>query len=600
MGGEENSASKSAKPTLFQPALPLELEEEINVVVRPERNLEKWPIWEPSNSRHQMQERMLQREIRLPDGNIAVARVKVGYTNNGALTTEDQKTCYALFRIWDELGKPAGRIYFSRQQLARVLKKSWGSKTNKALTESLMRLRFTPFVWERSYFDSARQETVERIDTFNIVSELHLIRRVRGETTLAEGSYFEFNERILANLMAGFTRPVYLDTILKFQSEIAQILYTHLDLVMADKTHYERRTKELFEQLGIDGTTYRYPSKRVQALEPALRELENVPVPTGTLSVVLERTADKLDYKIVARKTRQSGARRKGVPEEGVALAAMPAVALELFPPVVTQVVNAPPAPRKPAGKSRVKAAQSPVEASEGPETISKPLKAETGARKAQNDSAETGAAPSRRELVEQAREQARQFHNVFFQSGETSRPTPRELALAAEHVARLGVEKAQYLIQFARREAKKTGFEIQNYGGVAQYEARAVAEYEENERRRRDAFSERHREGHRQRHFPQYLEYLRTLLAQWERSPHPGFLRFLEEERQGRERLSEGKLAENSTVRRLARAYDAPDARLNRFRDFLRDQMERGERVEGALSFWEWDASLNPEPLAK
>ena len=33
--------------------------------------------------------------------------------------------------------------------------------------------------WERSYYDNTLRETVERIDTFNILSELHLARRLR-------------------------------------------------------------------------------------------------------------------------------------------------------------------------------------------------------------------------------------------------------------------------------------------------------------------------------------------------------------------------------------------------------------------------------------
>lgn len=587
----------------LQPVLPLELNE-AETVIRPERNLEKWPIWEAANSRHQMQERVLQREIRLPDGSVAVARVKVGYTNNGALTTEDQKTCYALFRLWEEQDKPNGPVCFSRQQLARVLKKSWGSKTNKALTDSLMRLRFTPFNWERSYFDSTRQETLERIDTFSILSELHLARRTRGDSTIAESSYFQFNERILNNLLAGFTRPVYLDTILKFQSEIAQILYTYLDLVMADKTHFERRSKELFEDLGIDGTTYRYPSKRAEALERALSELTEVPVPTGTLTVTLERTADNRDFKIVAKKTRRGPRRRR---EEATLALPMP----ELAPPVVTRVVNVPPDPRrtkkkKPPVDSKETLLEAPVRPAEafveaGPTSASSRGRsaARNAEKTAKGDGGDSTPTPPVEEITAaMARAQVRHFYQVFFQAGETTRPTSKELALSTEHVSRLGVEKAQYLVQFARREAKKTGFEIQNYGGIAQYEGRAVAEYEANERQRHAAQSQRSREGHRQRYLPAYLEYLSARLAALEVKPTPVFEEFRAEEQRRRTRMAEGSMADSSAARRFLESYDAPEARLNRFRDFLSERNKRGERMEGVLAFWEWDAQMNPEGL--
>src|SRR5512135_807653 len=41
-----------------------------------------------------------------------------------------------------------------------------------------------------------------------------------------------FHEQILRNLLANHTKPVHFDVVLSFQSEIAQILYTHLDLIL--------------------------------------------------------------------------------------------------------------------------------------------------------------------------------------------------------------------------------------------------------------------------------------------------------------------------------------------------------------------------------
>jgi hypothetical protein len=590
----ENQDTKIATRPI-QPMLDLELGDApaVKVVVRPDLNLEKWPLWEASNSRHQERARILHREIRLPDGSVVAARVEVGYSNHGTLTTEDQKTCYGLFKLWEDLGKPKGRIHFSRQQLARVLKRSWGSKVNKAITDSLMRLRFTPFVWEHSYYDSGSQETVERIDTFNILSELHLARRVRGEATVGETSYFEFNDRILANLLAGFTRPVYLDTILTFQSEVAQILYTYLDLIMADKTRFERRTRELFEDLGIDGSTYRYRSKRAQVLEPALRELDGVPVPTGVLYVTLEQTVDKTDFKIVVTKTRSTiNSRKKKAAESGLD-AEQPEPPI-FPPPVVTRIVNAPPDPAK--AKSRG----------------AKPTKAES-AKMPQNSPVEPAPAsmtpeaaktPQRgvQKLTDPIHEatlaQVRYFHQIFFQSGDTARPTARERELARDHIERLGVEKAEYLVLFAYREARKTSFQIQNYGGIAQYEGRAVAEFDANEQQRRQALLQKSREGHQRRFQGNFHGYLRQRLAELDTAPTADFEAFLEEERRQRERLDSGPLAGASASLRVIERFESEEARFDRFRAFLKDRKDKDQRVEGVLTFWEWDEQLNPEKL--
>ena len=599
---EHEKQELKTSPIPVQPALDLELGEEpvAKVVVRPDLNLEKWPLWEASNSRHQERARILHREIRLPDGSVVAARVEVGYSNHGTLTTEDQKTCYGLFKLWEDLGKPKGRIHFSRQQLARVLKKSWGSKVNKAITDSLMRLRFTPFVWEHSYYDSGSQETVERIDTFNILSELHLARRVRGEATVGETSYFEFNDRILANLLAGFTRPVYLDTILTFQSEVAQILYTYLDLIMADKTRFERRTRELFEDLGIDGSTYRYRSKRAQILEPALRELDGVPVPTGVLYVTLEQTVDKTDFKIVVTKTRGTiNSRKKKAAASGLD-AELPEPPV-LPPPVVTRIVNAPPVPTKAksggANPTKTEIAKTPQNSPVGPApasmTSDAPKSPQRGAQKP-TDPIHKHTDPIR----EASLAQVRYFHQIFFQSGDTARPTVRERELARDHVERLGVEKAEYLVLFAYREARKTSFQIQSYGGIAQYEGRAIAEFDANEQQRRQALMQKSRESHQRRFQSNFHEYLRQRLAELDTAPTADFEAFLEEERRQRERLDSGPLAGASAALRVIERFESEEARFDRFRVFLKDRKDKAQRVEGVLAFWEWDEQLNPEKL--
>jgi hypothetical protein len=94
-----------------------------------------------------------------------------------------------------------------------------------------------------------------------------------------------------------------LDTVLSFESEVAQIFYTYLDLIMADKSSYERRTKELFDDLGLTGKAYSNRSNRKQVLERALRELQGAPLTTGRIIIAeLEKTKDKKDYKVVIRK----------------------------------------------------------------------------------------------------------------------------------------------------------------------------------------------------------------------------------------------------------------------------------------------------------
>ena len=250
--------------------------------IRPELNLEKWSIWQPAKSKTQPQARVIEREITSAGGDKITGKLKVGYTDQGPLTTEDQKTYYALVKQWEDRGRPDDYTSFSLRGISRLLKKRWGTNVIDSLTESLMRLRGTLLVWENSYFDSTTKETAELIDTFNILAELKIVRRKIDGVVNREVGYFRFNDLTLRNLQTNHTKPVLFDVVLSFNSEIAQLIYTHIDLILAGNMFYDRRTKELFEDLGITGTAYQHrPSKRKKVLEAALRELQGLPLSKG-------------------------------------------------------------------------------------------------------------------------------------------------------------------------------------------------------------------------------------------------------------------------------------------------------------------------------
>jgi hypothetical protein len=275
-------------------------------VIRPELNLEKWSIWQPAKSKNQPRERLLRREVTLLNGGKILAEVEIGFTNRGMLTTEDQKTYYALIQHWEEKGRSTQQTFFSLRRLAKILKKKWGTNVIESLSSSLLRLRFTPFIWRNSFYDKSTSETREILDTFTILSDLKIVRRKKDGVRSQEVGYFSFNDFILENLLRNHTKPLFVEVLLSFKSEIAQLLYTYLDLIMANRDSYERKTKELFEDLGLEGKTYKNPSDRKRVIEKALRELRGVRLTTGILSTaLLRRTQDGEDDKVVFKKTPQ-------------------------------------------------------------------------------------------------------------------------------------------------------------------------------------------------------------------------------------------------------------------------------------------------------
>lgn len=387
--------------------------------IRPERNLEKWSIWQPANSRSAPKERILTREITLPNGDRVTAQVEVISTNKGALTTEDQRTYYGLVKYWEENGRTS-TTYFSLKQLSKLLNKKWGTRTVETLTESLARLYVSSFLWKNAYHDSGTGKTHESIEGFRILDSLKIVRtKTDGHITKARG-YFKFNEFILNNLQSNHTKPVLFEVVLGFKSEIAQIIYTHVDLILNDKPIYERRSKELFEDLSISGKEYVYPSARKRVLEKALAELKGKPLSkSGVIaSATVEKTKDGKDYKVVFRKgaaPKNQGDENNTTPEE--------------------------------------------VEDSAPEVTIT--------------------AAPQPTDAEQKGEELIRYFYKTFF-GVEATAPRSRHRDLATALVAQHGWEVAVHIVDFSHKAAQETNFKIATFGGITQYIDRAIADYYE------------------------------------------------------------------------------------------------------------------------
>src|SRR5258708_31709346 len=186
--------------------------------IRPELNIEKWSIWQPAKSKSQPRARVIEREVTSSSGDKVRARLKVGYTDQGALSSEDQKTYYALVKHWEDRGRPDQYTAFSLRRISRLLKKKWGTNVIDSMTESLMRLRGTLLVWENSYYDGATKETAELIETFNILADLKIVRRKIDGVVNREVGYFRFNDLTLRNLQTNHTKPVLFDVVLAFNS----------------------------------------------------------------------------------------------------------------------------------------------------------------------------------------------------------------------------------------------------------------------------------------------------------------------------------------------------------------------------------------------
>jgi hypothetical protein len=273
----------------------------ITTIVRPELNLEKWfAIWTPSQSRTKARLRILEKKKTGEDGSFTLQKVKINPSlEYGNLTTEDQKTWYALLVLWEKAGKPQ-KLIFSLRELAKTLKRTWSTKVRNALKESLLRLNISVFSWVNSYYDSKTKQTLEILDSFQIISRLVIARAEQNINS--EQCICQFSDPLYQNLLINYTKPTSFDTILNFKSGVAQLIYKYLELVMQDKTYYERRSENLFDDIGLDDNEYKWLSARKRILLVAIQELKKIPFPCGILQVSIEETVDKSDWKLVVRK----------------------------------------------------------------------------------------------------------------------------------------------------------------------------------------------------------------------------------------------------------------------------------------------------------
>jgi len=388
--------------------------------IRAELNIEKWPaIWHPTHSKIHTklntQSRTLERESSGPDGTKTLSKVTINpIPQLGDLTTDDQRTLYALIKHWEERGKPQHETPFSIRHVAKLLhRKGWGTNVIGSVTGSLERLRGTLLVWTRSY--RSKDQRVEDLETvyINILSKLKIIRRKIDGHLTTEAGYFQFDDHILKNLLDNYTKPFLFDVFIDIRGEIALKLYSYLDLIMADKNRFERCTKDLFDDLGLKGASYRNPSKRKQNLEKSFVELTGIMLTTGELkSASIVKTKDGKDYKAVFQKGARSGfAAEDSEPETK-------------FASSETVIIN------------DYSKAKDPV--------------------------------------IAQAESAVRFFHKKIH-GVENHYPHSKEISQALSLISQHGTEKTNHIIEYAAARAAETNFKIQHFGAVLSYASRAL-----------------------------------------------------------------------------------------------------------------------------
>lgn len=300
---------------------------EPKVIIRPELNIEKWPIWLPMQSLKKEKSKRASevREIvveKIGGNNTKeVSIVEISANNKyGSLTTEDEKVWYALIKLWEDAGKPV-ELVFSLRKLAEILGRKWGTTQLEALKNSLHRLSATYFVWTNSYTvrdEKGQDKTLELLRSFTLLVDLEIARQDINNHTTKEACKVRFHRHIDANLRNNYTRPTDLSIILAFKSGITLLVYKHLEWKLYKQESYTRSSKKLFsedlclykenpgEKDDPGNQEYKKASVRKRVLDRVVAELnDNVTIGNSLLKASLQRSKEGDDWLLVAEKSAQ-------------------------------------------------------------------------------------------------------------------------------------------------------------------------------------------------------------------------------------------------------------------------------------------------------
>jgi hypothetical protein len=274
-------------------------------IVRPEINLAKWPQLFATR-----QTRGRSRVIQRGDSQVIIGRQidnKGAEVEVGFLIVPDYVVLLGLVQLWELHDRPqdgyvTGRV---REFLEKVLSRKPSGKGFIDLERSLKRLVHVPLNWVNAFFDSRTNKLESITDhTFRFLQELKITKVRRGEKLQISTFSFKFNDHFLQNLLSGWTKPLNLSEILKFNREISVLAYSFLDLVMAERAEWSRRaTSFMRDDLQIAAARYAKPAQCRNELNHVLRELAGCRLSTGMITrAQLRRTSDGRDYKLIIHK----------------------------------------------------------------------------------------------------------------------------------------------------------------------------------------------------------------------------------------------------------------------------------------------------------
>lgn len=283
-------------------------------LVKTEINIERNPIFTTSKFRGNSRE-IIRGIVNNDNGVTTVSKITIGKVKRedgqivevGVLKTSHLKVLYGVLKLWTKNSlPPTGEVSFSRNELRKVMGGKHGGWVHKRIKQWLFDLFNIPLVWEHSFYDAEKKQTIEKVDAFRFFNSVSVFSKSNNTNTAGfQKSKIVLNEMVVRNILNQGGKNLIFDVILNIRGEIALLLYRFLDWKLSRlEKPFEKKLKELFEELGLDTSSskYQYPSGRKQILEEAIKELDGKEISTGTLRLSIKETKDGDDFKLRAEK----------------------------------------------------------------------------------------------------------------------------------------------------------------------------------------------------------------------------------------------------------------------------------------------------------
>lgn len=224
--------------------------------------------------------------------------------NYGILTVSHYKVFLVMVKLWNKQGRPINDgVGFSLYRIAKELGISNSGRNFKLIRRWLQELNAIPLVWSFSFFelnDQGKKKRIEQHDfSFHIVDNVFL-RNEREDQNSIGG--FVFSKPILKNLIGGYVKPVLLDQVLSIKTELALLIYQHIDGYMAYNDSFSIPLKSLCYAFGLSESGIRKEYDRKKLFFKPIEELKGVGLSCGMVITDATITRRGAEYWLTVKK----------------------------------------------------------------------------------------------------------------------------------------------------------------------------------------------------------------------------------------------------------------------------------------------------------